>query len=79
MSPTEQVARWLHKTFKKVRPGEFEGFTGSWERVTEHSKETYRLMAAELLTNPPAALVEALRARIGTGCASTAEKEAASG
>ncbi len=59
MNPTEQVARWLHTTFvAKAFP---KGEGPPWEEVRDKKKEDYRIIAAELLANPPPALVEALK------------------
>lgn len=65
MTPVEQVARWLHETYLlkcKARNSLM------WEALSNNGREKYRILAAELLANPPPALVEALK-----------EKEAASG
>ncbi len=64
MSPTEQVARWLHETFIRRSQPRPEHVKGSWAKQDENVKNDYRVVAAELLTNPPLALVEALKEKV---------------
>ena len=60
MSSTEQVARWLHETFIAKCKKRLQSLEGLWKEQPTIVKNQYRAIAAELLTNPPKALVKAL-------------------
>lgn len=59
MSPTEQLARWLHESFVVYAKKTGKGQCLTWEELK--GKDPYRVLAAELLANPPACLVETIR------------------
>lgn len=49
----ERVARWIHET---VLNSPQRGTMRAWSVVMQESKEVYRVVARELLTNPPSQL-----------------------